>query len=67
MRFVFDNGEVREVPYDPKMAGRLIYLHQERGGADFKIQINPNDPKPVQEKKAREIEHYLEWHRNHGK
>lgn len=67
MRFVFDDGKIREVPYDPVTAARLIHQHQETGKADFKIQINPDLPKKEQEKRLREIQHYYDWYEQKSK
>ena len=54
------------MPFNADMAARLIHKHQQTGGADFKVEINPDNPKDEQKKKLAEIQHYVDHYRNKG-
>lgn len=63
MRLRFKDKAVRELPFNAKLAARLIVLSQIHDEVDYKVELDPARPMQEQKKQVAEIEHYIKHYR----
>jgi len=62
MRLKFNNGRVREMPFNAKLAARLIVLSQ-HNKADYKLELDPSRPMQEQKKQVAEVQSWVDHFR----
>lgn len=63
MRLKFNDGSIRDLPDNPKLAARLIHISQQTGGADYRVEVDPDLPLKEQKEQADAIQFYVDWYR----
>ena len=52
----FDDGAVRELPFNAKLAARLIVLSQKHDDVDYRLELSPDLPIPEKKKQVADIQ-----------
>ena len=63
MKLKFKDNTVRELPDNPKLAARLIYLSQQKGNSDYKLELDEKLPLKEKQKQLADIQHYVNQYR----
>jgi hypothetical protein len=63
MRLTFKDKAVRELPFNAKLAARLIVLSQKHDEVDYRVELNPARPIQEQKKRAEQIQRYVDHYR----
>ena len=63
MHLRFKDGSIRELDFNPKLAGRLIVLSQTHDEVDYRLELNPSRPMQEQKRQVDEIQHYVDHYR----
>ena len=63
MRLKFSDGSVRELPFNAKLASRLIVLSQTHDDVDYRLELNPSRPMQEKKKQLADIQHYVDHYR----
>jgi len=63
MRLKFNDGSVRELPFNPQLAARLIVLSQMHDEVDYRVELDPSLPLKEQKKQVAEVQHYVDHYR----
>ena len=63
MRLKFNDGSVREMPFNAKLAARLIVLSQKHDEVDYRLELNPSKPVQEQKKQVAELQSWVNHYR----
>jgi len=63
MRIKFNDGTVREMPFNAKLAARLIVLSQKHDEVDYRLELDPALPLQEKQKQLAEVQSYVDHFR----
>ena len=64
MRLKFVDGSIRELPFNPELAARLIFRAQQRdNNVDYHVLLNPELSHSEKKRQTEQIQNYLDWYR----
>jgi hypothetical protein len=63
MRLKFKNNTVRELPFNAKLAARLIVLSQKHDEVDYRLELDPALPLQEKQKQLAEVQSYVDHFR----
>ena len=63
MQLRFKDNSVRELPFNAKLAARLIVLSQLHDEVDYRVELDPELSHAEKKRQLDEIQHYVDHYR----